>query len=176
MSKKLVILLPLLLLALSWLPRDLYAQGPQNRDIGFGLIVGEPFGGTIKYWLHDDQAIVGSIGSSYFRSAPRIGLDYQWSFDLLNTSVIRPYVGPGIVVGISRGTYYWSVKGKTADNDYINIGNLGVTGFAARAVFGISVMPSRMPFEFFIEGAPLLGVVPKIDLGFDVGIGVRFYP
>lgn len=175
MSKKLVII-PLLVIALGWLNGDLYAQGPQNRDIGFGLIVGEPFGGTIKYWLHDDQAIVGSIGSSYFRSAPRIGLDYQWNFDILNTSIIRPYAGPGIVVGISRGTYYWSVKGKNADNDYINIGNLSVTGFATRAVIGINVIPNRMPFEFFIEGAPLLAVVPKIDLSFDVGIGVRFYP
>jgi hypothetical protein len=175
MSKRLIIL-PLLLLALGWLREDLYAQGPQNRDVGFGLLVGDPFGGTLKYWLHEDQAIVGSIGSSYFRSAPRVGIDYQWTFDLLNTSVIRPYVGPGIVVGISRGTYYWSVKGKTADNDYINIGNLGVTGFAARAAFGLNIFPARTPLEFFVEGAPLLGIMPKVVVGFDFGIGVRFYP
>src|ERR1044072_8356922 len=35
------------------------AQGPQGRNFGFGLVIGEPLGATVKYWTSSDNAFVG---------------------------------------------------------------------------------------------------------------------
>src|ERR1051325_3668846 len=68
-----------LLLLLMIMSSSSRAQGPQGKDFGFGLILGEPLGGTVKFWTSAENAIVGDIGASYFGS-PRIQGDYLWHF------------------------------------------------------------------------------------------------
>src|SRR5438045_3907193 len=43
-----------------------HAQGPGGKSFGFGLILGEPLGATVKLWTNPENAFVGDIGASYF--------------------------------------------------------------------------------------------------------------
>ena len=50
---------------------------PQGKQFGFGIILGDPTGGTAKLWTTGDNALAFHLGASYFGS-PRIGVDYLW--------------------------------------------------------------------------------------------------
>ena len=80
---------------------NLFAQGPRGNSFGFGLILGDPTGATIKYWTNNENAFTASIGSSYFGEI-RLGGDYLWHFDAFNSRVVKMYAGPGLVVGFGQ--------------------------------------------------------------------------
>ena len=58
---------------------NLSANGPAGKDLGFGIMLGDPLGGTLKYWTSGSNALNFSVGSSYF-GKPRIGGDYLMAF------------------------------------------------------------------------------------------------
>jgi hypothetical protein len=152
--------------------RPAAAQGPRGSDFGFGIVLGEPLGGSVKYWTAPDQAFVGSIGGSYF-GAPRVGVDYLWHFDAFHSNVVKMYAGPGLAVGFGDGTYYWLYR---KHGDYFFVRDPGSTGFAMRVVVGLNIIPKRTPVELFLEAGPLIGISPGFGAAFDVGLGIRFYP
>lgn len=148
-----------------------FAQSPQGRNFGFGIMVGDPTGLTIKYWTQRTNAIVIDVGGSYFGS-PRIGLDYLWHFDAFRSNVAKLYAGFGGALGIGEG------KGLYYDNDegrfYFRSDN-GL-GLGARGVFGINFVPQSTPLEIFLEVGLLVGLSPSFGSAFDSGLGLRFYP
>jgi hypothetical protein len=148
-----------------------FAQPPQNRDFGFGLILGDPTGGTIKYWTSRENAIDAYIGGSYFGSV-RIGADYLWHFNAFNSSVVNLYAGPGITLGFGSGSYflYKKDKGKFYNRDE------GGTGIGIRGVIGINIIPKKTPIEIFVELGPMIGIIPDFGTALDAAIGIRFYP
>ncbi len=150
---------------------SLSAQGPQNRDFGFGIVLGEPSGGTVKFWLNKQNAIAASIGASYFGS-PRLGGDYLWHFNAFNSPVVTMYAGPGVALGFGRGKGFWYKEGK--DRFFVREGS--DVGFAIRGIFGVNIIPRNTPLEIFLELGPLVGVTPDFGSAFDAAIGVRFYP
>lgn len=148
------------------------AQGPKGKEFGFGIILGEPLGGTVKYWTSRENAIVGDIGKSYFGS-PRIQVDYLWHFDAFNSSVVKMYAGPGLGLGLGREGYgIWHKRGK----DYFYYREDGDLGIAVRAMFGLNVIPKRTPLEIFLEVGPNIGIAPGFGAAVDIAAGVRFYP
>lgn len=150
---------------------DAVAQSPRNKDFGFGIILGEPTGGTVKFWLNRENAITASIGASYFGS-PRLGADYLWHFDAFSSSVVKLYAGPGLAIGFGEGKGFWYKEGK--DRFWVREGS--ETGFAFRGIFGVNVVPRNTPLEIFFELGPLVGVTPDFGSAFDAAVGVRFYP
>jgi hypothetical protein len=56
--KKLFFLLVFLISA------NLFAQSPQGRNFGFGLVVGDPTGLTVKFWTQRENAFNIDIGAS----------------------------------------------------------------------------------------------------------------
>jgi hypothetical protein len=162
--------------ALCGISSSLYAQRPSG-DFGFGLILGDPLGGTIKYWVSPTNALVADIGESYF-GAPRIDLDYLWHFNSFNSRVVLLYGGIGGAVGFGYGYDYYGVFYSRGDGRpfYYRVGSSSSVGIGVRAIFGITIVPKRTPLEFFIEAGPLLGIVPNFGVGFDLAVGVRFYP
>jgi hypothetical protein len=150
-----------------------FSQFRYNRkDFGFGIIIGEPTGATIKYWVDNDNALVASIGSSYFGD-PRLGIDYLWHFDAFNSRVVNLYAGPGGVIGFGKGGGgYWYSDHK--DRFYYRSGSNA--GLGIRGVFGLDVVPQRTPLEFFFEFGTLVGLAPDFGSAIDVAVGVRFYP
>ncbi len=152
--------------------RPASAQGPLGRDFGFGIIVGEPLGGTVKFWTAPDQAFVGSIGGSYFGS-PRIGIDYDWHFNAFRSNVVKMYAGPGLALGFGQGFYYGYY---TRHGDVFYYRTDGGLGVAARVMLGLNVVPRNTPIELFLEMGPLIGIAPGFGVAFDIGAGIRFYP
>ncbi|MBX3043023.1 MAG: hypothetical protein KIT33_02130 [Candidatus Kapabacteria bacterium] len=167
MIRKLLLSLALLLL----LGSSLHAQGPRNKDFGFGIILGDPTGLSGKYWLDRENAIAFSVGNSYF-GALRITGDYLWHFDSFKSKALKLYAGPGLVLGIGesggwiyekKGNKYWVRK----DNEI---------GVGVRGIFGLNIIPKNAPLEFFIELGAMVGMVPAFGSSAEGAIGVRFYP
>ncbi len=166
----------ILFLSLSLNERPSFAQRPSG-DFGFGLILGDPLGGTIKYWLNGTNALVADIGESYFGN-PRIDVDYLWHFNSFNSRVVLLYGGVGGAIGFGNGYGYYGVfykKDGEKERFYYRT-NSGSVGIGIRAIFGLNIVPKRTPLEFFVEAGPLIGITPAFGVGIDLAVGVRFYP
>ncbi len=148
------------------------AQGPRGRSFGFGLILGNPTGGTVKFWLNRENAIAASIGGDYFGSL-RIGADYLWHFDAFSSQIVQMYAGPGAAIGLGHGGPWWWYRG---DHDAWVYRPDGGVGFGIRAVIGLNIIPRRAPVEIFAELGPMIGIVPAFGSAFEGAVGVRFYP
>ncbi len=167
------ILLLISVLLLTFTPTPSSAKGPKNKEFGFGITLGEPTGLGVKYWMDRETALVGVIGGSFFGS-PHIGADYLWHFDAFNSSIVKMYAGPGLVLGFgsrSSGVVFYKNRGRGfyyRDSDSF--------GMAVRMMFGLNIIPRRAPLEFFLEVGPLVGVVPDFGAAFTGALGARFYP
>jgi len=145
-----------------------FAQyAPKGNKFGFGIILGDPTGGTAKLWLNRENALAFHLGASFFGS-PRIGVDYLWHFDAFESDIVNLYAGPGGVIGFGEGDGFWY------RNRFVRTGD--EVGLAGRGIFGINVVPRRTPLEIFVELGVLLALVPDFDSYADAAVGVRFYP
>ncbi len=145
-----------------------YAQSPNNKKLGFGIIIGDPTGLTLIYWNNSVNAWVMDIGASYFGS-PRIGLEYLWHFSPFDMHAAAIYAGVGGVVGVGEGHGFWYNNGS---GFYARPGS----GFGVRGVFGLNYFPKETPLELFAELGVLVGIVPNFGSGIDAAVGIRFYP
>ena len=123
---------------------------PEGKQFGFGIILGDPTGGTAKLWLNRENALAFHIGASSFGD-PRIGVDYLWHFDAFNSDIANFYAGPGGAIGMDDG-------------------------IGGRAMFGINIVPRRTPLEIFAELGVLIAFAPDYSSDPDAAVGVRFYP
>lgn len=147
------------------------AQGPKGKEFGFGLVLGEPTGLTIKYWLNKENALTANLGASYFGS-PRIGVDYLWHFDIFKSRIVQLYAGPGLVLGIGEGKGFWYKE----KHGKFYMRSSGETGIAFRGMVGLNIIPRNTPLEIFLELGPLVGITPLSGSAMDAALGIRFYP
>jgi hypothetical protein len=150
---------------------DASAQ-PKIRSFGFGIILGEPTGVTLKGSLSGSNAWDAGVASSFFGSI-RLHGDYLWNVDAFNSSKAGLYFGLGPVIGIGRGKGVL-VKGERSKWYYYEDENALALG--VRVAAGINAMPFTAPVELFAEIAPILGLMPTSGLGWDGAVGIRFYP
>jgi hypothetical protein len=140
---------------------------PKGNTFGFGIMLGDPTGGTAKLWLNRENALAFSLGASFFGS-PRIGVDYLWHFDAFESNIVNLYAGPGGVIGFGEGNGFWY------RNKFIRTNN--EVGLAGRGIFGLNIVPRQTPLEIFVELGVLLAIVPDFGSAADAAVGVRFYP
>ena len=148
---------------------NIFAQSPQGRNVGFGVMLGDPTGLTLKIWTPTNNAFVIDLGSSYFGS-PRINVDYLWHFNAFRSNAVNLYAGPGAALGFGKGHGIWY------DNNqgfYVRNNN---PGLGIRGVFGVDFVPNKNPLEFFFELGVLVGLAPDFGSAVDAAIGMRFYP
>jgi hypothetical protein len=147
----------------------LFAQSPDGKAWGFGIMAGDPVGFTAKYWTNTENAYVFDVGSSYFGS-PRFDVDYLWHFDAFHSRVAELYAGPGAAIGFGNGhSFYYNDSGVlVAESDNTSLG--------VRGVFGLNVIPMNSPLEIFFEVGLLVGLSPNFGSAFDASLGLRFYP
>jgi hypothetical protein len=162
--KKYIIIIALLL-SPSYSLAQTYS--PYGRSFGFGIMVGDPLGATLKIRSQSNNAFVIDVGSSYFGS-PRVGVDYLWQFNSFRNQVVNLYAGPGGIIGFGEGNGFW-YRGR-----YIRAS--GNVGLAARGVVGVNFLPRDTPIETFVEIGVLISLAPDFDSGVDAGLGIRFYP
>lgn len=169
MKKILFIAFLITLLSLS----TVSAHGPDNKKFGFGIVLGEPTGLTVKYWTANLNALNFTLGGRSYFGSPRVGVDYLWHFYAFDTRIVNLYAGPGFAIGFGEGDGFWyeDKKGRffvRGDNDDPGIG--------IRGVFGLNVVPRNTPLEFFIEFGVLVGLAPDVGSAADFALGMRFYP
>ena len=144
-----------------------FAQSPEGKNFGFGIMLGDPTGGTAKFWTSRQNAFVLSLGKSYFGS-PRVGVDYLWHFNSFNTNTANLYVGVGGAIGFGEGRGFWYKDKYFRTKDEAGVG--------ARGLFGINFIPRDNPLEIFFEIGVLMSLTPDFDTGADAALGIRFYP
>lgn len=171
MKRYALLSLSLLMLGFIATSSSLRAQ-PQPRSFGFGIIIGEPTGLTLKGSLSGNNSWDAGIGTSFFGRL-RIHADYLWAANVFHSRTAGMYFGLGgaVAFGRGRGVFYASDSKKWY---YYNDEN--AVAFAVRGSAGINVMLTSAPVEFFGEIAPLIGIAPTTGLGWDVAVGVRYYP
>ena len=142
----------LVLVGLTLFSAPLYAVG--NGDFGLGVIVGDPFGPTAKYWFNDSRALDIGMG---FPSDFKLYGDYLWtSWDIFP----QPAQGR-LATSLGLGPRLVFLHDDT---------QLGL-----RTVAGLYYWVARNPLEIFLEIAPVFVVSPETSTDIDAGIGIRYY-
>ena len=127
-------------------------------DVGLGVMIGEPTGLSLKVWSSSRTAFDAAVGWS-LGGQDRIYVhgDYLWHRYELDLDV--------------RGAlpYYFGVGGRVLlhEGDDSRIG--------VRVPLGLNYLTEDRRFDFFIEVAPVIDLVPDTDFDISGGLGARFY-
>ncbi|MBN1945974.1 MAG: DUF3996 domain-containing protein [Bradymonadales bacterium] len=155
-----ILSLTLLVASLAW------AGGPEGRRFGLGIFLGEPSGITAKLWLSDQNALDFLVAFDFSDEDLAFFVDYLFHFDVgvnANAFELPLYVGVGGKLTIRDDDHHRDYD----DDDDIGLG--------VRIPIGITMLLKNAPFEFFLEIAPGLRIIPETDGDIDGGVGVRFY-
>ncbi|MEO5929267.1 MAG: hypothetical protein ABIR47_04995 [Candidatus Kapaibacterium sp.] len=144
---------------------------PRIKSFGFGIMLGDPLAITLKGSLGGSNSWDAAIGSSWFGS-PRVHADYLWAANVFNSQKAGMYFGLGGALGFGPGRAI--IYRSDRENWYYREGS-GVA-LGARVVGGMNFIPFSAPVEFFVEVAPIIGLVPAFGVGTDLALGVRYYP
>jgi len=158
-----VVLALILLIA----PIVTYSYTPQKGDFGAGLILGEPTGLTVKYFLQKQHAIDAALGYSVFDKGFSMVFDYAFHiWDVFSKKGNIPiYFGPGIQIQ----------ERKFKNSDSNNSGTSKQIGMGIRGFFGTEFHPDKYRFSFFLEVSLHIFLVPSVKAGFGLGGGARYY-
>lgn len=150
-------------LAIALLPGR--AEADEKGIFGAGLVVGEPTGVSVKYYLGDDSAIDGAIGGAFLGKGIQVHADYllhPWILETKPSFVLPVYVGLGVRV-LDR-------NGGGGDEDHFRLGLRGVGGL----LFDFT----EAPLDVFLEVAGVADYRtkgPAFGLDINIGAGVRYY-
>ena len=141
------------LLILSLLSAPAFAQ---HREVGLGIMVGDPTGLSAKYWTERDRAFDFGVGwSSLGQGSVHLHTDYLiHHFDLLK-------------VGMEKFTLYYGLGARLRRERDTQLG--------LRVPMGISYLFPRVPLDVFLEFVPLMDLVPSTSFGINAALGGRFY-
>ena len=141
------------------------AHAEEKGVFGAGLVVGEPTGISLKYYLGDDTAIDAGIGAAFIGKGLQVHADYLWHPWILESKpsfVLPVYVGVGGRV-LNR-------NGGGGDDDHVRLG--------VRGVGGILFDFREVPLDVFVEVAGVADYRTRGDtfgLDINLGAGVRYY-
>ncbi len=127
----------------------------QNRvkEVGVGVIAGDPIGATAKLWFDPVYAVDLGLGYS--------GSTVLWGDLLYHAWNLLPQPQEG-----KLGLYLGAGPRFELGDD---------VEFAARTIAGVSWRLTRQPMEFFAEMGPVFRFTQGGGVGVDGGVGVRLY-
>jgi len=128
----------------------------QDKNIGLGIIVGEPTGISFKYWTSSTTAFDAALAWSFIDGgAFHIHADYIFH----NFNLIRFSEG--------RLPFYYGIGGriKTADKTQVGV----------RVPLGLAFMFNNTPVDIFLEVVPILNLAPKTDFRINAALGARYF-
>ncbi len=128
----------------------------QDKQIGAGIIIGEPTGVSFKYWTSATTAFDAALAWSFLdEGAFHIHADYIFH----NFTLIR----------ISEGKlpFYYGIGGriKTAEKSQIGV----------RVPLGLAYIFADVPVDIFLEVVPILDLAPKTDFRINAALGARYF-
>lgn len=149
-----------------------FANGPQGKDLGLGIVLGDPTGLTLKGWLGSDNAISGHLAYDFDAEALGLYVDYHFVFDAFN--IRSSTIDLPLYVGIGGKLFAWDDncdeernRGRCNDDSDFALG--------VRIPVGLALLLKKAPLEFFAELAVGLRVFPSTDGDIDAALGARFY-
>lgn len=167
---KLIVVAAICLITLFVGYNDASAFAPKGRDLGVGLVLGDPTGATVKFWDGKDVAYNVYVGNSFFGEVA-IGADYIKHFNTFESRSVNMHLAGGLVVGVGNGGNWWR-RGKNDDFYYRDGGGVGIGG---RAMMGVNFVPGNTPFELTLQAGPFVGMIPNFGFGFVSDFSVRVY-
>ena len=139
---------------------------------GLGLIIGEPTGLSMKYWLDSRAAFQGALAFSfddYFLISGDYLYHYPGAFGQGNAFVsqLQPYFGVG-------GVVVFTTTDRRVNDRFLGRRS-GSVGVGVRVPLGIEWNPGRPSLGIFAELVPGISLVPLTSAFFEAGIGIRYY-
>lgn len=128
-------------------------RAQQARDVGLGVVVGNPTGITGKLWLDGTQAVDAGLGYS---SKTTFYADYLWH---MWEALPQPSVG--------KLPLYFGFGPQVRMFDDAE--------FGIRAVAGAAYWLPQHPVELFLEVVPVFRLTQGSSVGLDAGLGLRYY-
>jgi len=126
---------------------------PPPKSPGVGIVVGDPTGGTFRYFLTPTRSLDLGVG---FSGDVAMWADHSWhAWDLLP----RPASGE---------TDFWVSAG-------VRLEPGDDTEFGVRTMLGASYWLPQRPVELFATAGPVFRMTPSGGVDADGGVGVRFY-
>lgn len=130
----------------------------QDKKFGVGGVINGPNGISVKAWISEDMAIGGAISFS---------IDDQWGFFQIHADFLKHKLfNQDSDTGDFHIYYGGGLRYFTSDSfDEIGI----------RLPVGVSYVFKDLPFDLFLETAPVVVVDPRFYTEFEGGAGFRFY-
>jgi hypothetical protein len=126
----------------------------ESHDFGFGLMLGEPTGFTVKSWLGANSAF--DIGAAWSLSgreeAVHLHANYlyhSWFQDTPNLA------------------FYSGIGGRIIFSEDATAG--------VRIPLGLTYLFDAAPFDIFVEAVPILDLSPDIEFAGNGAVGLRYY-
>jgi len=128
----------------------------QNKDVGLGIILGEPTGVSFKIWTGNNSAFDGAVAWSFINGgAFHVHADYiLHSFNLIH-------------VESGRLPVYYGIGGR--------IKFLDDAGIGVRVPVGLAYLFDDAPIDIFLEIVPILDLAPKTDFKINAALGGRYF-
>jgi hypothetical protein len=132
------------------------AQASTNRNIGLGVILGEPTGVSFKIW--NRQTVAFDAGAAWSIVDEK---NFQIHGDLLlhNFNLFKVETG--------RMALYYGVGARVWFSSD--------TVVSLRVPVGLSYEFEKTPVELFLEVVPMLDLIPATDVSMGGAVGFRYY-
>jgi len=139
------------------------ANAAPQEDFGIGLIVGEPTGLSLKYWLDDERAIDAAAAESFSENDSfQLHGDYLiHDYDLFGADELPFYCGLGARLKLKDD----DGSGRNRRHDI----------FGIRIPLGITYIFEDAAVDLFFELVPVLDLSPEVELDIGAAAGIRFY-
>ena len=140
---------------------------PQTRQFGAGIIIGEPTGISLKYWLSGESALDLALAWSFSGDDSfHLHGDYLiHNFGLIQIPKGRLPLYYGI------GARYRSHEEKHRRNDNRHSENI----FGVRVPVGLAYLFADITLDIFLEIVPVVNLIPDTDFNLDFALGARYF-
>lgn len=145
------------------------AQAQQEKNLGVGVILGEPSGLTINKFIAPSRSIDLGVGWSFAENESlHLHADYLFHrFDRVTTSNLNDriplYYGLGLRVKLK------------SDEDDKDAKNFEDEMIGIRIPIGLSYFLDDQPIEFFAEIIPIIELTPDFEFDISAALGGRYY-
>lgn len=137
-------------------PVKAQADTGNGGNFGAGIMIGEPSGFSVKYWNSPRTAFNIGTAWSVATGDESIHLHADYLFHSWFADVDRRMLG-----------FYYGIGSRVIFADRSKIG--------IRFPIGLNYVFRNIPFDIFLEAAPILGVSPEFGLAGNGAFGVRYY-
>lgn len=139
------------------------ANARSQDDFGIGIIIGEPTGLSLKYWLDEECAVDGAAAwSNSENDSFQLHGDYLiHNYELLEADKLPVYYGIGARLKFKDS------DGRGRNENYAM--------FGIRVPFGVTYLFEYEPLDLFFEVVPVLDLSPDVEVDINAAVGLRFY-